>query len=377
MASTMKLDHASQTNPSQSINQAQRSKDKPILIVLVILGLASAASLGVGMACLGATQGWWAAGALSHVSQINAIVIISAGAGGAFISFVVGCVCLSRKEEMPPTEVSKDKQRFTTTQSVSAPKVANQSAPPTQSAPPIQSAPPTQSAPRTPSPPVMPSVPTIQPPSAALSPLKGMVVLDKVNQIWDQSPERLGSEAWKVFGDVGIVPPLPQDINSAFDPATHYLILIPATLDGKPVTIKMLCEKFGITLSENLQACGDRPVNKSYWVILNRIQLPETYGKSASEQQEILPDCHFKGYSNYYHLPTCIEAMILDAFAQKYNFWRLLTRCEEQVTIGTKSYHLAVGPSPSFFFTSVPTQFYTKSLGDPSIGAIGAHRYNL
>jgi hypothetical protein len=99
-----------------------------------------------------------------------------------------------------------------------------------------------------------------------------------------------GANEWKkYYGDVGIEPPLPSNIQEILNAPcrlgtgktvreTHLLTLVPATVDGKPFTLKLLSElvkdpKTGFATQFKTLALGvyqDKPPAKSYWVLMSR-----------------------------------------------------------------------------------------------------------
>ena len=65
---------------------------KPLSIVLILLGVVVLGGAGVGLASFGIHQGWWAAGALSNIPQIYSIVMMAAGGAGGIILLIGGIV---------------------------------------------------------------------------------------------------------------------------------------------------------------------------------------------------------------------------------------------------------------------------------------------
>ncbi len=69
------------------------SNYQPLLIALTILGLAASCTACVGIASLGAHQALWPVGMLSHLNQIDTLILISSGVGSSFVFLIVGMVC--------------------------------------------------------------------------------------------------------------------------------------------------------------------------------------------------------------------------------------------------------------------------------------------
>jgi hypothetical protein len=100
----------------------------------------------------------------------------------------------------------------------------------------------------------------------------------------------LGKQAWaNHFGDVGEEPPLPSNIAQILSSPcfiwpskktheTHILVLIPATVNGRPFTLKSLGEfiqnpRTGPATEYsyfNLGEHQDAPVSQSYWTLMSR-----------------------------------------------------------------------------------------------------------
>jgi hypothetical protein len=60
--------------------------------VAIIVGIGGLGVAGVGFASFGAHKGWWAAGALSNLSQIDAIIMMAAGGAGGIVLLIIGIV---------------------------------------------------------------------------------------------------------------------------------------------------------------------------------------------------------------------------------------------------------------------------------------------
>lgn len=160
----------------------------------------------------------------------------------------------------------------------------------------------------------------------------GVEVLLSIPKVDDPSePLYFGPKEWRLyFGDVGEIPPLPENIDAILDAPcpywphknrqdeitkvkeTHMLTLIPKTVGGRPLTLNFLQEliqspRGGGNASPKFvyydtvgQDIGDRPIENSYWVLMTEKVLPNSIGKSYLEQQALLVE----GYSP----PKALEA---------------------------------------------------------------------
>jgi hypothetical protein len=60
--------------------------------ILIIVGIGGLAVAGVGLGGFGVQQGWWQAGALSHLDQIHSIIMMAVGGGGGILSLIIGII---------------------------------------------------------------------------------------------------------------------------------------------------------------------------------------------------------------------------------------------------------------------------------------------
>ena len=65
--------------------------------ILIILGIGGLAIAGAGLAVFGGHQGFWHAGALSQLSQVNGLILMGAGGAGGLISLVLGSLAYARR----------------------------------------------------------------------------------------------------------------------------------------------------------------------------------------------------------------------------------------------------------------------------------------
>lgn len=134
-----------------------------------------------------------------------------------------------------------------------------------------------------------------------------------------------GKREWEThIGDVGEVPPLPENIIEILQEPSRVegknrseaemLVLIPKTVDGKPYTINLAGEIFQHpkqgkgtkyqTYHDLIQEVhGDIPVKESYWVLISKDILTESKGKTRDEQIAMASE------SNGQRAPKLIEAI--------------------------------------------------------------------
>lgn len=136
----------------------------------------------------------------------------------------------------------------------------------------------------------------------------------------------LGARCWQQqFGYIGVEPALPANIAEIlkepcpFYPGkpvqeTHLLALIPATVNGKPLTLDSLGEmsknpKWGPAAMYSYYwepiktQYGAQSPAKSYWILMTKNVLPGSLGKHYSEQQAMMAT-----YSDY-RVPMMLEAV--------------------------------------------------------------------
>ena len=121
-----------------------------------------------------------------------------------------------------------------------------------------------------------------------------------------------GKAKWeKYFGDVGVEPPLPKDIVEVLKSPcpywsgkrieeTHMLVLIPQTVNGRPLTLNTLQEliqspqggghatKYSGYYELAQKEIGSQPVSPSYWALMTKDVLPNSRNKNYAEQQALI-----------------------------------------------------------------------------------------
>jgi tetratricopeptide (TPR) repeat protein len=151
-----------------------------------------------------------------------------------------------------------------------------------------------------------------------------------INSKLDPLPEipacAFGKAKWAThFGDIGVEPPLPSNINQILQGPcliwpgkivrdTHVLVLIPATVNGQPFTLKSLGEliknpKTGPATQYRNFKLGeyqDAPVSQSYWTLMTRDVLEGSRSQNyATQQSQVTTLAQKTGIS--YVVPKLLE----------------------------------------------------------------------
>jgi hypothetical protein len=140
-----------------------------------------------------------------------------------------------------------------------------------------------------------------------------------------------GAKAWETyFGEVGAEPPLPPDIVGILGSIcpfwaektvkdTHLLVLIPATVAGRPFSLNLLGElvqrpkgggcatRHNYYNSDVREQLGARPPRRSYWVLMTRDVLESSRKKDYASQKALVA-CHAGRAGLPYALPGALEA---------------------------------------------------------------------
>ncbi|NGX38695.1 MAG: hypothetical protein KR126chlam1_00005 [Chlamydiae bacterium] len=134
-----------------------------------------------------------------------------------------------------------------------------------------------------------------------------------------------GKAAWeKYFGEIGEVPPLPDNIEKILKSPcplwggkkvedTHILVLVPETLNGQPLSTKLLEELVqspggGGHATQLKNMYGDQHSTGTRWILMTKGALPGSLNKSYKEQCKIIENHRKRG--NYYRLPYVQEAIV-------------------------------------------------------------------
>ena len=137
----------------------------------------------------------------------------------------------------------------------------------------------------------------------------------------------------RYFGDVGVAPLLPSNIKDIlngpcpFWPGrqvreTHLLVLIPAQVAGKPLTLDYLRELIQSPqgrgyateyryYSNNIrEAIGSQTSGSSYWVLMTKDVLPESRSKRYQDQCGLVAN-HANRTGLPYEAPGALEAAVV------------------------------------------------------------------
>ncbi len=133
-----------------------------------------------------------------------------------------------------------------------------------------------------------------------------------------------GKAEWaKYFGDIGVEPPLPPNIQTILQSScpywpdkkveeTHLLVLIPQTINGKSLTLKMIGELIQKPLQGTptkyidfyLGQYTDPPAPPSHWALLTRDVIEGSRNKNYDQQQVLI-----KAKAPY-EVPTILDATV-------------------------------------------------------------------
>jgi energy-coupling factor transporter ATP-binding protein EcfA2 len=141
-----------------------------------------------------------------------------------------------------------------------------------------------------------------------------------------------GPQEWsRYYGEAGAAPPLPADMDTVLSAScpfwpdrkvrdTHLLVLLPATVNGKPFTLNLLRELIkspksgghktqyryydGHAVKEQI---GNNAPDHSYWLLMTRDVLPESRNKTHADQKALVAG-HASRTGLPYELPKALEA---------------------------------------------------------------------
>ncbi|MHA7878118.1 MAG: hypothetical protein ACX93T_04355, partial [Bacteroidota bacterium] len=135
------------------------------------------------------------------------------------------------------------------------------------------------------------------------------------------------------FGEVGPAPPIPTHIEALLSQPcplfpgkrvyeSHLLTLIPATVDGVPLTLnsfqKVLKASeesghrktgYGFYCNNVEEEFGEKTIGTSYWVLMTRDVLPGSRDKTYEDQRRLVVDIA-ENTSIAYTLPTILEGVV-------------------------------------------------------------------
>ncbi|WP_068467790.1 F-box-like domain-containing protein [Candidatus Protochlamydia phocaeensis] len=152
--------------------------------------------------------------------------------------------------------------------------------------------------------------------------------------LWNALPPKIafGKKQWaKYFGDVGIEPPFPKDIHKIlkspcpFWPGkkveeTHMLVLIPETINGKPLNLKTWGElvkapkqghatQYKYIWDAIINEHGNQGATKSHWVLMTKDVIEGSRNKTYTDQQALIAEFAKKTEINY-EVPNVLDATI-------------------------------------------------------------------
>ena len=177
----------------------------------------------------------------------------------------------------------------------------------------------------------------------------------------------IGAAVWeRYFGDVDLVPPLPKNIGEILNSScpfwenktvqeTHLLVLIPAQVAGKPLTLDYLGEliqspegygrkaQYTNYWCKAYPAIGNQSLDRSYWVLMTKDVLPESCDKSYQEQRALVAE-YANGTGLAYKVPKALEAAVVMSlqhvrsgqrlYGEDEDYWKY-TRCrKDQIIVG-------------------------------------------
>jgi len=171
---------------------------------------------------------------------------------------------------------------------------------------------------------------------------------------------------WEEYiGDVGEEPSLPADMHQILQSQcliwpgktvaqTHILTLIPKTVNGEPLTLKLMDSlvkkpKKGnkTKLKDSYFSGHDKTVvKKSHWVLMTKDVIPDSRNKSYSDQKQLAQTYNKHGIE--YEVPKLLDAAMSVFMEYMQTGERLLpdnpltyTRCQEQES--SNKYQMLVG----------------------------------
>ena len=185
---------------------------------------------------------------------------------------------------------------------------------------------------------------------------KSVVVPPKIEPLKPMAPKSVstiafGKTQWeRFFGDVGVEPPLPIDIDEILSSPcpfwygkkvfeTHLLVLIPKTVNNKPLTLNNIGEliqnlklekvtQFESYYNQVTKHYGIKSINESHWVLMTHDVIPGSRNQSY-EDQEALITKKGKGYSTPKLLDATVS-ILMTSFVKRL-YISTFTRCQESI----------------------------------------------
>jgi hypothetical protein len=207
-----------------------------------------------------------------------------------------------------------------------------------------------------------------------------------------------GAEEWRrYFGEVGVEPSFPSDIAGILNSTcpfwpdrqvkdTHLLVLIPATVHGKPFSLNLLGElvrrpqsggystKYRVYASDVREPFGAQSPTSSYWVLMTRDVLEGSRMETYENQQALVAE-HARRTQLPYELPGALEAAtaVLSHYVRSReclysNSPYTYTRCRE---LEDGQYPVVVGG----FSSGGLSVFSYDGVGDDSSGVAGFRKF--
>jgi hypothetical protein len=197
-------------------------------------------------------------------------------------------------------------------------------------------------------------------PSYPTKPMPAVPIQSKIVSSYTSLPDiAFGKAKWeKYFGSVGVEPPLPSNINAILNaPCTfwsdkkvrnsHFLVLIPEKVNGKPFTLNYLADliqkpksghaaKYSYYHDDVKKELGEKSYH-SHWALMTKDVVPKSRSIVYVDQCKLMSD-HSKRTNLPYELPLALEAAVCILMEHVQTGKRLYrddpltyTRCQEKV----------------------------------------------
>ena len=223
--------------------------------------------------------------------------------------------------------------------------------------------------------------------------LKANVLRLELKELEAKGFRFIGEKVWsQCLGDVGEVPPLPEDIIQTLNSPcpwfegkklfeTHMLVLIPATVKGNPLTLNSIGElvkspkmghltEYRYIWKDLKDEHGDTAIGESYWVLMTKDVLEGSRGKTREEQLALAAS------QTGYQAPTLREAIFSIFMRYVSNEERLFsddpftwTCCQEEPIGGNQ---IVVG---GFTSLGLAVNDYRSDPGSPIVGVAALRKF--